>query len=239
MVVLDPAGRSPRSTSSRRTTTRSRSGIYKVDPSDISGVRPLPVASSGTRTIRRRCRARKCSTARRRRRSRRTSSSRRSIDLAPALNEVRLRSRDRDRRAVPVEREVGSAAHDRVGAVDEARGRRARRWREPARVRDRPRDRQAARGRRARDPAVRHHRQDRRAGPRDDAARRRAQRGTHYCARDEGRRRRVRSPRTDGTGTTTAAGTSSRATSSSPGTSSTIASCTSRARKSRSRAGCA
>ena len=84
--------------------------------------------------------------------------------------QAKLRRRDRDRRAVAVEGELSGAAHDLVGAVDQARRRRLCRRRQPDRVRDRPRDRRAGRQRRARDPAARPDRDDRRQGHGDDAA---------------------------------------------------------------------
>ena len=134
--------------------------------------------------------------------------------------------------------EVGSAAHDLVGAVDQARGRRARRRREPPRVRHRARRRQAGRRRHGRDATDRHKGDDRRAGPRDDAARRIAARDarparasaatTSRSCREDGYFGRLRQlvPQ--------AARSTARLV-----RRSTIASSTSRARRSRSRAGCA
>ena len=151
-------------------------------------------ATSGTRTSRRRCRARRSSIssskttggAERARRDRRSIWRRRSSKggLGHAIAIVE---------PYPWTESYEPPRMISVGAVDEARRRRVRRRRQPDRVRDRARDRQAGGGRRARDPAVRHQG----ARPTTRASRRCRSasggvKGAHYLIAQARRRRRVR-----------------------------------------------
>ena len=210
--------RSRRSTSSRRTTTRSRSSSTRSSRATCRRTATTvenqwnqdhPPAMPGTKVF---DSARE--DAGRQERARRDAHRSRARADKAGFGHV-----DRDRRAVSVEGDVRSAAHDRVGAVD-ASSRSTRTSTATTSSRSRPSSAPASRvgGVDARDPAVRHQRRrpTARASRRcrsPTSAERRA-----LSARDAAATTSRSSPRTT-TGATTAAGTSSRARRSSPGTS--------------------
>ena len=220
--VLRPAGhgrrsirrrRSRRSTSSRTNYEQLKVQLYKVAAERLRRVRQLHAQPVEQATSRRSCRARRCSTSssRRRRHERARRDQRRS---RRPRSTRRARPRDRDRRAVPW---TESYEPPRMIAGCSRRSSRVDAYvdgDEPARVRDRARDRQA--GARASQLEMRPFgitRQDRRQGPRDAArSATRTTQGRALPARAARRRRRVRLRRQRLLGRVRQLGTSRRAT---------------------------